>query len=104
MAWYLDGKVSCIAGTHTHVQTADEQIFPNGTGYITDVGFTGPHDTVIGMDIHTSINRFIYQTPQKYKLGTGNLRINGVLFTLDIETGKTVEVERVTFPDLTRKA
>ncbi|MCS7074028.1 MAG: YmdB family metallophosphoesterase, partial [Bacteroidia bacterium] len=104
LGWYLDGKVSAIAGTHTHVPTADEQILPNGTGYISDVGFTGPHDSVIGMDKETAINRFLYQTPQKYKVAEENLIINGVIFQLDLKTAKTVWVERVSFPELRRSA
>lgn len=102
MGYYLDGRVSAIAGTHTHVPTADEQILEKGTGYITDTGFTGPHESVIGMDTETAMNRFLLQIPQKYKIGENGNRINGVLFTLDPETALCSSVERVTFPDFRR--
>ncbi len=99
-ARFLDGKVSAIAGTHTHVQTADEQILPYGTGYISDVGFCGPYNSVIGMDIETSINRFLYQIPQKYKLAEGNLRLHGAVFELDTDTGLCFSVKRIQIPKL----
>jgi len=102
-AWYADGRVSAIAGTHTHVQTADAQIFPKGTGYITDVGFTGAHHSVIGMDIQTSINRFLYQTPQKYKTGEGSPRMNGIVFHIDTDTAKTIKLEPFTYPAFERE-
>jgi metallophosphoesterase (TIGR00282 family) len=101
MAYYLDGRVSVLAGTHTHVQTADEKIFPQGMGYITDVGFTGPHDSVIGMDVIAATNRFLLQTPQKYMLGKGNPRLNGAIFTLNmnfdqkLNYGNTIQIERL---------
>lgn len=98
MAWYLDGRITALAGTHTHVQTADERIFPQGTGYITDVGFTGPHNSVIGMDKQTAITRFMVQTPQKYLLGEGDVRINAIIFHIDIHTGKTTRMERLNIP------
>ncbi|NBV13892.1 MAG: TIGR00282 family metallophosphoesterase [Sphingobacteriia bacterium] len=102
-AWYVDGRISAMSGTHTHVPTGDEQIFPGGLGYITDAGFTGPHVSVIGMDKDTAINRFLYQTPQKYKSGVEGNRINGVMYELDRETGKTRKIYRVTFPDFIRE-
>ncbi|MCS6904035.1 MAG: TIGR00282 family metallophosphoesterase [Bacteroidia bacterium] len=98
MAWYIDGRISAMAGSHTHVQTGDEQIFPQGMGYITDVGFTGPHDSVIGMDKTTAINRFLLQTPQKYKLAEGNIKLHGVLFYIEPRTGKTQKVLRLSLP------
>lgn len=85
MGHYLDGRVSVVAGTHTHVQTADERVMPAGTAYITDVGFTGAHHSVIGMDIQTALNRFMLQIPQKYKLGEGRTTIQGALFSLSGE-------------------
>ncbi len=99
-ARFLDGKVSAIAGTHTHVQTADEQILPFGTGYISDVGFCGPYNSVIGMDNETSIQRFLYQIPQKYKLAEGDLRLQGAIFELDTETGLCFSVKRIQIPKL----
>jgi metallophosphoesterase (TIGR00282 family) len=98
MGWYLDGRVSAIAGTHTHVQTGDERILPKGTGYITDVGFTGAQDSVIGLDIETSLERHRLQIPRKTKLAERNARILGVLFDLDDKTGKALKVQRINHP------
>jgi calcineurin-like phosphoesterase len=92
-----------LVGTHTHVQTSDERIFPNGTGYITDVGMTGPYESVIGMKITPAINRFIYQTPQKYETAENDAHLCGMFFRVDPETGKTVELERILFPEFIRK-
>jgi hypothetical protein len=103
MAYFLDGKVSAVIGTHTHVQTSDERIFPNGTGYITDVGMTGPYDSVIGMKTTAAINRFVYQTPQKYETAENDVHICGFFLKVDPETGKTVELERILFPEFIRK-
>lgn len=99
LASFLDGKVSCVIGTHTHVQTSDERILPNGTGYITDVGMTGPYDSVIGMKTQAAINRFIYQTPQKYETAKDEIHLSAVFFKVDINTGKTVSIERIFFPE-----
>ncbi len=99
LANFLDGKVSCIVGTHTHIQTSDERILTNGTGYITDVGMTGPYDSVIGMKSVAAINRFLYQTPQKYETAKDNVHLCGIFFKVDSETGKTVELERIFFPE-----
>ena len=101
---YLDGKVSVLVGTHTHVQTADERIFPGGTGYITDVGMTGPYESVIGMKTQAAINRFVYATPQKYETAENDVHLCGMFFKIDTETGKTVEIERILFPDFVTKA
>jgi len=99
LATYLDGKISALVGTHTHVQTSDERILPNGTGFITDVGMTGPYDSVIGMKSQAAINRFIYQTPQKYETAENNVHLCGVLVKVDASTGKTVAIERILFPE-----
>lgn len=99
LGWYLDGKVSAIIGTHTHIQTADERILPNGTGYITDVGMTGPYESVIGMKSQAAINRFIYQTPQKYETAQNDVHLSAVLMTLEIETGKCTSIKRIFFPE-----
>jgi metallophosphoesterase (TIGR00282 family) len=96
--WYMDGKVSAVVGTHTHVQTADERILPNGTAYITDAGMTGAFDGVIGSKKDFSINRFVYQTPQKQDVATDDLRINGVVLNLDTLTGKAKKITRVFEP------
>ena len=99
MGHYLDGKVSAIVGTHTHIQTSDERILPNGTGYITDVGMTGPYDSVIGMKTSAAVNRFLFATPQKYETAKDNVHLTGMYFKIDTETGKTLELERIFFPE-----
>ena len=95
MARYLDGKITALFGTHTHVQTADEQILPNGTAYITDLGMTGPRNSVIGMDIQASIKRFETTLPEKYKLAEGECILNGAIFEVDDQTNKVVEIKRI---------
>lgn len=100
---YIDGKVSALIGTHTHVQTSDERIFPNGTGYLTDCGMTGPYDSVIGMKTEAAINRFLYQTPQKYQTATDNVHMSSVFLKIDVDTGKTIEIERIFVPDFDKK-
>ncbi|MCX7875824.1 MAG: TIGR00282 family metallophosphoesterase [Melioribacteraceae bacterium] len=102
LANFLDGKVSVIVGTHTHVQTSDERILKNGTGYITDVGMTGPYDSVIGMKTEAAINRFLYQTPQKYQTATDNVHLSGVFIKVDEKTGKTLLIERLFIPEFDR--
>lgn len=104
LAYFLDGKVSAVVGTHTHVQTADERIFPNGTGFITDCGMTGPYESVIGMKIDAAVNRFLYQTPQKYQTATENVHLSGMFFKIDSSTGKTVEIERIFLPEFDKKS
>lgn len=95
MARYLDGKITAIFGTHTHVQTADEQILPNGTGYITDIGMTGPKNSVIGMDAQASIKRFETTLPEKYKLAEGECILNAVIFNIDDTTSKVTDIKRI---------
>ena len=95
MARYLDGKITCIFGTHTHVQTADEQILPEGTAYITDIGMTGPKDSVIGMNAEASIKRFETTLPEKYKLAEGTCIFNAVIFDIDENTNKVKSIKRV---------
>lgn len=95
MARYLDGEVTILFGTHTHVQTGDEQIFSNGTAYITDIGMTGPKNSVIGMDINASIKRFETTLPEKYKLAEGECILNAVLFNVDDDTNKVTEIKRI---------
>ncbi len=104
LASYLDGKVTAVIGTHTHIQTADERIFPNGTGFITDVGMTGPYDSVIGMKTQAAINRFIYQTPQKYETAVNDVHLCGIFIKADSETGKTTFIERILFPDFVKQS
>ena len=95
MGHYLDGKVTAIFGTHTHVQTADERILPNGTAYITDIGMTGPKNSVIGMDIKASIKRFETTLPERYKIAEGECILNGVVFDIDDETNKAKSIKRI---------
>ena len=95
MGYYLDGKITAMFGTHTHVQTADEQILESGTGYITDIGMTGPIKSVIGMDYGASIKRFETTLPEKYKLAEGECILNAVEFEIDDETNKVTEVKRI---------
>lgn len=98
LAWYLDGKVSAVIGSHTHIQTADERILPKGTAYITDAGMTGPHDSVIGIRIEDAINRFIKQIPVRFNPAKGNLKLNGVIVSIDEQTGKAITIRRLSIP------
>ena len=95
MKYYLDGRVNIIFGTHTHVQTADEEITKKGTAYITDIGMTGPKDSIIGMDKHASIKRFVTTLPEKYRLAEGECKLNSCLFELNDETCRTNKVIRI---------
>lgn len=92
---YLDGRVSAVLGTHTHVQTADERILPNGTAYITDVGMCGPYDSIIGMASETVIPRFLNGMPTKFEVGRGSPIINGVMIEIDHSTGRARAIERI---------
>lgn len=95
MGLYLDGKVSAVFGTHTHVQTADEQILQNGTGYITDLGMTGPKNSILGVKSEIIINRFRDNDLSKFVFADGECFLNGCIFEIDTSTGKTVGIERV---------
>jgi metallophosphoesterase (TIGR00282 family) len=95
MGWHLDGKVTLVVGTHTHVQTADERLLPKGTAYLTDVGMTGPHDSIIGMEIEPSLARFLNGMPSRFEPATGNPRLNGVIVDADDKTGRATAVTRV---------
>ena len=95
MGHFLDGKVTAIFGTHTHVQTADEKILPKGTGYITDIGMTGPKNSVIGMDIEASIKRFETTLPERYKIATGESILNAAIFEIDDTTNKVKNIKRI---------
>jgi len=99
MGHYLDGRVTAVLGTHTHVQTADERIFPKGMAYLTDVGMTGPHHSVIGMQVKSAVDRMLYQTPHKYECATDDVHLSAVLLTLDVESGKAVGIERIFYPE-----
>jgi 2',3'-cyclic-nucleotide 2'-phosphodiesterase len=95
MGWHLDGRVTAVIGTHTHVQTADERILPKGTAYLTDVGMTGPHDSIIGVDIDAALGRFLTALPARFETATGNPRLNAVIVDADEQTGRAVDIERV---------
>jgi len=95
LGWYLDGQVAAVVGTHTHVQTADERILPGGTACLTDVGMTGPHDGVIGMDKAAVIARFVTGLPGRFEPATGDVRLHGVTITTDPATGRATAIERV---------
>ena len=95
MGWYLDGLVSAVIGTHTHVQTCDERVLPGGTAYITDAGMTGPHDSVIGMEKERAIRHFLTKLPVRFDPAKGDVKLCGVLLDVDEETGKARRIERV---------
>lgn len=94
-SYYMDGKVTAIYGTHTHVQTADEKILPNGTGYITDIGMTGPINSVIGMSIDASVKRFETSLPEKYKIADGKCKLCGIIFQINEENDKISNIKRI---------
>ena len=95
MGYLLDGRVSAVWGTHTHVPTADARVLPKGTGYVTDLGMTGPKESVLGIQPELSIAKFRGDLPQRYRWAEGATKLEGVLFTLDSETGKCLRAERV---------
>jgi metallophosphoesterase (TIGR00282 family) len=94
----LDGKVSAVVGTHTHVQTADEQVFPGGTAYLSDAGFTGPHESVIGREIEPVIRRFTTLQPQRFEVAKGRVMLQGALVRIDSATGRAQGIERISVP------
>ncbi len=98
MGRYLDGRVSAVVGTHTHVQTADEQILPGGTAYLTDLGMTGPHDGVIGMQTEIVIERFLRGIAPKFEPSNGANRLNRLLIDIDELSGRAERVERISLP------
>lgn len=98
MGRMLDGQVSAVVGTHTHVQTADEQIFPGGTAYLSDAGFTGPHESVLGRDIEPIIKRFLTNLPQRFTVASERIVLNGALIEIDPVTGKAVKIQRISQP------
>ncbi|MCK4547098.1 MAG: TIGR00282 family metallophosphoesterase [Candidatus Eisenbacteria sp.] len=95
MGRYLDGRVSAVMGTHTHVQTADEQILPAGTAYLTDAGMTGPHDSVIGMDAEAALRRFLTQVMGRLEVARGRIRLSGVVISVDRQTGRAKSIRRL---------
>ncbi len=97
MGWFLDGKVSAVIGTHTHVATADARVLPGGTAYITDAGMTGPHDSIIGMQKTGIIQRFLDALPAKFEVAEGDVQMNAVLLEVDAESGRALSIERLAF-------
>ena len=97
MGWHADGKVSCVIGTHTHVQTADERILPAGTAYISDIGMTGPRDGIIGMEREIVLERFIKNLPSKFFVAGGPVQFNSVLTEINESTGRALSIERINF-------
>ncbi len=98
MGWFLDGRVSLVFGTHTHVQTADERILPGGTAYITDIGMCGPMDSVIGVEKETVIEGFLSQLPRRFEVARGDVIIQGVLLDVDEASGRAREILRIRIP------
>lgn len=95
MGRYLDGRVSAVLGTHTHVGTTDAQILPGGTAYVSDIGMTGPLDSVIGDDAEAAIQRFLTRMPHRLSVGKGKIALNGILVKVDDDTGKALSIERI---------
>jgi len=95
MGWFLSGKVSAVLGTHTHIQTADERLLPNGTAFITDVGMTGPRDSIIGVKPDLIVERFLRRLPSRFELAGGTAELDAVVLEIDNETGKARKIERI---------
>jgi len=98
MGWFLNGKVSAVLGTHTHVQTSDERVLNEGTAYITDVGMTGPLDSVIGIRKEIALERLLTQIPWKFEVATEEIELQGVVIEVDPETGKSGDIQRIRVP------
>jgi 2',3'-cyclic-nucleotide 2'-phosphodiesterase len=95
LGWYLDGRVTAVVGTHTHVPTADEMVMPQGAAYITDVGMTGPYDSVIGIEKQMVIRKFLEQLPKRFEVAKGDVRLAGVLIEADPESGRAASIRRI---------
>jgi len=95
LGYFLDGKISALVGTHTHVQTSDEKILPRGTAYITDVGMVGPEDSVLGVKKEIIIEKFLTQVPQSHKVASGDTIFNAVIIEIDTKTKKAIKISRV---------
>jgi len=91
----MDGRVTAVVGTHTHIPTADERVLPNGTAYITDVGMTGPYDSVIGVKKELVVGKFLNNMPVRFEAATGDVRLCGVLVDCDERTGKARKIHRI---------
>ena len=95
LGWYLDGRATAVVGTHTHIPTADETVQPGGTAYITDLGMTGPYDSVIGIEKNSIIRKFLDQIPARFEVAKGDVRLSGVLIEADRESGRALSIERI---------
>jgi metallophosphoesterase (TIGR00282 family) len=98
MARMLDGQVSAVIGTHTHVQTADEQIFPGGTAFLSDAGFTGPHESVLGREIEPVIQRFLTNMPQRFEVAKERILLQGAIVEIEDSSGKAISIQRISEP------
>lgn len=99
MGWYLDGKVSAVVGTHTHVQTADERLLEKGTAYITDVGMTGPYDGILGVDREAVIKKFLTSLPVRFEIAEGRTQLNAVIIDINEQNGKAASIKRIMIND-----
>jgi len=95
LGWYLDGRVTAVVGTHTHVPTADERVLPEGTAYITDLGMTGPYDSVIGVEKGAVIEKFLSQVPARFDVAKGDVRLSAALIEADPASGRAVSIQRI---------
>jgi len=95
IAWYLDGRVSAVLGTHTHVPTCDERVLPRGTAFITDVGMVGARDSILGMKVDAVVNKFLTMMKQKHEVGSGPAVLSGVVLEIDSETGRAISIDRI---------
>jgi metallophosphoesterase (TIGR00282 family) len=95
LGWYLDGRVTAVVGTHTHVPTADETVLPRGTAYITDLGMTGPYDSVIGVEKRAVIEKFLSQVPARFDVAKGDVRLSAVLIEANPENGRALSIQRI---------
>ncbi|HEV3276125.1 MAG TPA: TIGR00282 family metallophosphoesterase [Terriglobia bacterium] len=98
LGWYLDGRLTAVLGTHTHIATADERVLPAGTAYITDVGMTGPYDSVIGIEKRVVIEKFLNQLPARFEVAKEDVRLCGVLIEADPADGRALSIQRITLP------
>jgi 2',3'-cyclic-nucleotide 2'-phosphodiesterase len=95
LGWYLDGRVTAVVGTHTHVPTADEMVLPQGTAYVTDLGMTGPYDSVIGVEKQAVIEKFLSQIPTRFDVARGDVRLSAVLIEADPDSGRAASIQRI---------
>jgi len=95
MGWYLDGRVTAVLGTHTHIPTADETVLPQGTAYLTDLGMTGPYESIIGMERQAVIQKFLDQLPTRFEVAKGDVRLSAALLEADPQTGRALSISRI---------